>query len=528
MSLRSVYVDGSARGRPPGTPSDLTMLRAGRGVFFTTRADAGATTFHRMSLDDGEITRLGMLTRDLPIAVAAAAEALFTSLMQGEIARYDLTSGDLVRFDHSGVTRVAGCSPDGRFVAVQIGPQRLEVVRVDDRARVAEITQPRAVAFVDDGSAAVVRTRQGLVLRIDLATGRAAEAPAMPDDPSAALRTPDGRHELQYASPHFELRDVIRGGVTTWHDGHESPVTSIAWSRDGAMLATREVRGGVRVSRPRAQELVWTLEGPSGEPAALCFSADQRTLYLCAARGFRAWDLATAAQVFDGPNLRQRAIAMTTSDDGAMLAVVGDESRLRVIDLGGTPRRVMTTKDAPPPTRGEVALHHDVAFDGAQSIRCLSATPRIDGAAPGRLHRSLVQTQARWFDLAGQEIARVVWPPSRGPYASIHDDLDALVGATDDGLVVVTRVPGALAAHTRTVCNGLTSPTPLCAGCGVVLSLEGDASERALTVRSLRDGTEVGRVACSRRCVRGAMAPVGGLVAVAYADGGVEVFALDP
>ena len=86
--------------------------------------------------------------------------------------------------------------------------------------------------------------------------------------------TPDGRWMVRHAAPVVELVDLRDGRARRLHDGHEALVRDVAWSADGALLATLAVNGAVRVWDVGAAELLWELEDARRAVDGLAFSPD--------------------------------------------------------------------------------------------------------------------------------------------------------------------------------------------------------------------------------------------------------------
>jgi len=179
---------------------------------------------------------------------------------------------------------------------------------------------------------------------------------------------------LRFNGAVAEIVDVATGRSRAWYDGHEARVMSLAWSRDGRLLATRSLQGAVRVWSVPAQALLWTLEVASGRRASLAFGADGRHLYGLSPQWLETWDLTTGAAASEGP-FRQNLYNGTLAEDGRRLAVC-DGRGVNLLDLARPDGRAEVT-------HLDVAGVYHVAFDGPERVRCL-CTRRDDDARPGR------------------------------------------------------------------------------------------------------------------------------------------------
>ena len=99
------------------------------------------------------------------------------------------------------------------------------------------------------------------------------------DDHAVGPLTPDGRWMLRHLAPLVELVDLRDGRALRLHDGHETLVRDLAWSAEGALLATLAVNGAVRVWDLRGPELLWQFESAARVELAVAFSPDRQHLY---------------------------------------------------------------------------------------------------------------------------------------------------------------------------------------------------------------------------------------------------------
>lgn len=609
MALRSAFVDGSSRGRPPYAAHHAVVARDGRGAYFATGRYYDVTTFYHLAFEDGSITALARLSAEwTTIALTSAGVALVSRSLDPVIALLDLHTRALTTREGAEFVGVSCVSSDARWVAIRKRASAeanaavwTELARFEDMKLVASIDGSRAETFTSDGRALVAVDADGVVHCVDLtdqtrwtfegrvsltyrlnpliaerggarvlcvfaqreaalldvgartmklvawdegataqdfARGRVIQGCAvdgrrrgvmMRDLESGARRvidrqsegsvtmSSDGRWALEFAAPIFGLHDLETGEMRTWHDGAESKITALAWSRDGAVLASRDENGGVRVVNPRGGALVWTLEGPRGHPGSICFGPDGRSLYALSSQAFVAWDLATGEEVHRSTRIKQRAVSMSVSDDGRHLAVVGDDSTVRTLTLVGGFRRAMSA-------RWPSHSAYRVAFDASTSVRCLGVDLSGNMRSPSGEAGPQWRHEAVWFDPEGRPVETLRFPEKVGPYVPIDDDPDGFVAARTDSIIEVRRTPPNTAE--RVVRAGLARPRVHCASHGVVICEESVDRDSQLVARSLSDGRELGRFSLERACLFAALDPRGELIALALRDGGVEVLAL--
>ncbi len=591
MSARSVIVDGATNGRPEGYVRNLVVCDDGRRALLSTGGGATPWRVWSCSLDDGALTLLHEGAGWSQVAVGRRGARVVAMREGGATIEWrDLATGARGSIDVEPGSTLMGCSPDGLAACVfgraRGGAADVRVLRVDDGRTLATVTSPSSPAFSDDARSVLLwrddgalvavslddgavtdvvpgtRVRYGRALlaerggarvlfqtwlrdlavvdpassaiaqrmrlardaaALDFASGRALieERGARPhatvvvdlatgarsllpghSSLTAAL-TPDGATVVRYRAPLLEAVDVASGAVRPWHDGHDAAVVCLAWSGDGRMLATLAEDGVARVWDVASRSLAWVFESARGSAAAVAFSPDRRVLYAMGQRALVAWELATGLEVARRPRAGQRATALAVSPDGRHLVALGAGMPARVLDLADDARRVATL-DVP---RTATSL----AFTREGAMRVVSSGSRGNPS----MH---------WFDLAGRLLAESA--PSIGDGARYVATCDgASVIALHGDLVLRVELRG---GGTRAICARREFERPVCASerVAVLLTAPG-ASRPSLVAIEVESGGELARIELARTLMRGALSPDGAHVAVAYADGGVEVFAID-
>jgi WD40 repeat protein len=112
--------------------------------------------------------------------------------------------------------------------------------------------------------------------------------------------------------------------------GHDGVVSAVAFSPDGATLASGGEDGKIKLWATKGGEEQRALDGHPGGVGALAFARDGKTLYSVGADGLLvAWDPATGKKVRDVKSQHGPTHALTLSPDGSLLATGGDVGLVR-------------------------------------------------------------------------------------------------------------------------------------------------------------------------------------------------------
>ena len=291
------------------------------------------------NLRSGRLLRLVEGPDEVATSVTASPDGRTVAGVGGGIVRlWDVDTGKQRPFaaDEAGHVCHAAFSPDGRWLVLAAG---------------------RSVQWRDAGTGELVRTTGpgcGPVVSLalspggeSLACGHADGILRLWDVRTGTLRSSRPRgtspiHCLAYSPDGKQAAAGLRGSGTAWLcngvtgedeaslDADRGVVCSLAFSRDGRMLAVGHSGGFIALWDPRTRQLRASFEG-GNTASAVTFSGDDQTLVSAENLDSRFWDLGEGRleRILDDPGHRPSSAAY--SPDGALLAY-GDLSGVTVWD----------------------------------------------------------------------------------------------------------------------------------------------------------------------------------------------------
>lgn len=222
----------------------------------------------------------------------------------GGVAWSDAMSGKVVRSTRTengaGLLTSIEASPDGRLVSVARADSWVDVFNSADGASVLRVKGtdiPQATAFAPDGASLVVGYGGG-----------SADALVLDGFPTQDLVVDHRLH----------IRSLPMGNVLRYLEGHTAQVTGVAWSRDGAYIASSGADGSLRLWDANSGKLLTSTASPAYR--SLRFLAKSNLLVATGARE-------TVLHLYRVPDLTLVSQAPLANTAGS-LAVNDREDRL--------------------------------------------------------------------------------------------------------------------------------------------------------------------------------------------------------
>ncbi|MEM8930053.1 MAG: hypothetical protein AAGE94_02695 [Acidobacteriota bacterium] len=247
---------------------------------------------------------------------------------------------------HSGDLMDAAWSPDDQWIATGGYGADLRVWDATTGDLVHEIAVGSAVIDVSwspDGRHLAVATVRGEALILDAESGdrvtvaRAHEAMVDASDGGEfqTIRwSPEGQRVASQLDASAFIWDPTSGGTLVRLDAHADDILDLAWSPDGALLATASADGTARVWDASTGTVTAVLEGHNGWVSSVAWSPTGDDLATAshdqtARQWRRSGELVSR---FDGH--RDALVSIAWSPDGAWLATASDDQTARLWRAG--------------------------------------------------------------------------------------------------------------------------------------------------------------------------------------------------
>ena len=318
--IRLTYPVGAVMRPKDPEGSVLSVAFASNGATLLTGGDDGTARLWDAATG-AEIRRFeGHEYSVLSVAFAPDGTTLLTGSADGTARLWDAATGtEIRRFEeHEGWVLDVAFAPDGATLLTggKDGTARLwnietgaEICRFEGHE--GSITN---VAFAPDGATLLTGSDNGFLNAITW------DRPTR----SSGASSNDGTARLWDAATGAEIRRF---------EGHGSPVTSVAFSPDGATLLTRGNDGTARLWDAAAGTEIHRFEGHGYWVSSVAFVPDGATLLTGGKDGTaRLWDAATGAEIRRFEGHRDWVSSVAFAPDGATLLTSGKDGTARLWD----------------------------------------------------------------------------------------------------------------------------------------------------------------------------------------------------
>jgi WD40 repeat protein len=258
----------------------------------------------------------------------------------GEVKLWDVASGR-EKFRLPGpkeIVDVVAFSPDGRHLATGAFDHTIRLWDLESReastAPARKGGRIHSLHFSADGRTLVTLNLGTVVSRWDVAANK--ERPGLPARFGPKAISPDGRILAMGTGPEgtVKLRETASGREVACLPSHDSLVLAVAFSYDGRLVASADLRGKVQLWDASSHRLCEVLKGHVQSVNALAFSPDGSLLATAGQdRTVRLWDVAAGVEKAALTGHKGPVQALAFSPDGKLLASGGQDRTVRLWNL---------------------------------------------------------------------------------------------------------------------------------------------------------------------------------------------------
>ena len=282
-------------------------------------------------------------TNDIyPVAFSPDGQWIASGSWDKTVRLWDAATGECcAELRHPGTVRVLEFSPDSSWLVTGCDPdESLRIWNVaiarEDRKLKGPGTVPQAIAVSPNGARIAAADADGMTTITESATGKQVHSfqIARRDGEKKALAySPDGRllAGTGEKSTQIDVWDTQTHHRSARLMGHTGVVYSVAFSRDGRILASASADRTVRLWEVAAAKCVAVLTGHTDEVFSAVFHPDGKRLASAGRdRAIWLWDLATGEEVARLEGHTNFVFSLAFSPDGTSLASGSGDGTVRI------------------------------------------------------------------------------------------------------------------------------------------------------------------------------------------------------
>ncbi len=264
-------------------------------------------------------------------------------------------------------------SPDGQMIASSHNDVNrnyiIKLRKIQDGKVVNIINAHRGnitgLAFMPNGSVLLSSSEDDTIRVWDVLTGERLHSIAryelrsknIIDRSIVSLPKDNDTIAIIYSDGHVRLWNIKSGRFSRLFRGDDDPVSSLAFSSDGRLIATGSYDGAVHLWDAQSRQLLLTLRGHTNRVTSIAFSSDGRLLASGAIGVVNLWDTQTGRLLYSR-DLRSTVGSVYLSPDGQRMITSSSWGGTRVWDVASDqpPQRFTATNAVPSPDGRMLAL----------------------------------------------------------------------------------------------------------------------------------------------------------------------------
>nr|BAL53699.1 NB-ARC domain protein [uncultured Planctomycetota bacterium] len=337
----------------PLTPEQLALIK----LWIEQGARGPSVAIERKR--EFKLGRIPAAIRPIGALAISPDKSTLVASRGSEIHVYDAGSGQFIRalvnpdlkddkgqpmnIAHLDLVQALAYSPDGRFVAsggyqevilwdVQTGQMRQRFVGFRDRVTALDFSRDGKYLATGGGAP----TEEGELRLIELAAGKIVldKRDAHSDTIFGVRFSPDGKLLATCGADKFvKVWEVPSGKFLKSFEGHTHHVMDVGWKGDGKLLASCGADNVVKIWDYEKGEQVRTVNAHGKQATRMAFLGNGTLFVTISGEGLaKMWNIDNGGQVRSFPAGNDFLYAVAVSPDGALVAVGGQDSVIRIFN----------------------------------------------------------------------------------------------------------------------------------------------------------------------------------------------------